>query len=126
MADSPSDAGRRRAPGRLELAVLTLRLNARAIGWGAGVLGITLALAAIGILQGVRDGDPVARTGTIVGTPSSQSIHVRVRLENGDAVLVPRERRGRLADGDRVTVLETVSALSTVGYRLVDEPGRAR
>ena len=129
MADSPSDTERRRAPGRpgrLELTLLTLRLNARAIGWGAGVLSITLALAAIGILQGVRDGEPVTRAGTIVGTPSSQSIHVRVRLENGEAVLVPRERRGKLADGDRVTVLETVSALSTVGYRLVDEPGRER
>ena len=118
MFDTPPEPGRRRAPGRLELALLTLRLNARPIGWSAGLLTVTLALATAGILQTVKDGDPVARAGTVVEVPSSQSIHVRVRLETGDDVLVPREGRTRLVEGDRVTVLETVSALSTVGYRL--------
>ena len=120
MPDTPSEPGRRRAPGRLELALLTLRLNARSIGWGAGLLTVTLALATIGILQNVADGDPIARAGTVVEVSSSQSIHVRVRLESGDDVLVPRRGRTRLVEGDRVTVLETVSALSTVGYRLAE------
>jgi len=124
MSDAPPEPVRRRAPGRLELALLTLRLNARPIGWGAGLLSVTLALAAVGILQIVKDGDPIERVGTIVEVPSSQSIHVRVRLETGDDVLVPRRGRTRLVEGDRVTVLETVSVLSTVGYRLAEADAR--
>jgi len=105
--------------------MLTLRLHARAIAWIAGLATITLTLAAIGILQSVTVGEPVMRAGTIIGVPSSQSIHVRVRLDGGNTVLVPREQRhGRLAEGDPVTVHETGNALSGIGYRLanVDAP----
>ena len=100
--------------------MLSLRLHARTIGWVAGLATITLTLAAIGILQSVRSGDSVVRAGTVVESSSNQSIHVRVRLENGDSVLVPREHHVGLAVGDAVTLLESTSALSTVGYRLAD------
>jgi len=43
-----------------------------------------------------------------------------VLLESGEAVLVPREPHHRLAQGDRVTVLESANALATVGYRLAE------
>ena len=92
----------------------------RTIVWVGGLATITLALAAVGILQTVKTGDPVARAGTIVDVPSSRSFHVRVRLDTGDDVLVPRENDDPLAEGDPVTVIETVSALSTVAYRLAD------
>ena len=119
-----TDRVSRRAPGPLELALLGLRLNARPIAWGAGVLTIVLALGTLGILQSVDGGDPTRRTGMVVDVPSSQSTHVRVQLEGGDDVLVQRRQHATLAEGDRVTVLETVSALSTVGYRLVEVSAR--
>ena len=102
--------------------MMTLRLHARAIAWIAGLATITLTLGAIGILQTVTVGDPVAWAGTIVDIPSSRSMHVRVLLDSGDAVLVPREQHhGRLVEGDPVTVLETGNALSGVGYRLTGD-----
>ena len=122
MADTPTAATRpRRPPGRLELAALTFRLHARAIAWGAGLVAITLALAVPGILQTVVEGEPVERAGTIVSVPSSGSIHVGVRLEGGETVLVRRRSAVPLAQGDRVRVLETRSPLSTVGYRMAGE-----
>jgi len=100
--------------------MLALRLHTRTIAWVAGLVAITLTLGAIGILQAMTVGEPIARSGTIVGVSSSQSIHVQVLLESGEAVLVPREQHHRLAQGDRVTVLESANALAMVGYRLAE------
>jgi len=101
------------------MAKLTLGLHARTIGWVVGLAMMTLTLATVGILQSMTVGDPLTRAGTIIDVSSSQSMHVRVKLDTGDAVLVPREQHERLAEGDRVTVVQTTSALSTLGYRLM-------
>ena len=124
VPDTPPRPGPRRAPGRLELATLALGPHVRTIAWLVGLTIITLALATVGILSSVKTGEPVVRSGTIVDVPSSQSIHVEVRLETGDEVLVPRENDDPLAEGDAVTVIETTSALSTVGYRFADADAR--
>ncbi len=109
---------KRRAPGRLELARLTLQMYGQVIAWGAGLVMLTLALATLGILRTITVGDPVAHTGRVTHIPSSQSIHIEVQLGSGSRVMVPRADHDALLVGDEVALIETQSALGTTGFTL--------
>lgn len=119
-ADRSTTPAKRRAPGRLELAHLTLQMHGRAIAWGAGLLTLTLTLATLGILRTVTVGDPIAHTGVVTVIPSSKSIHVEVELGDGIRVMVPRADYEDLVVGDQVALTETQSALGTTGFQLTE------
>lgn len=97
---------------------MTVQMHGRAIVWGVVLLSLTLGLATVGILRTVTVGEPVAHVGTVIGIPSSQSIHVEVELGDGHRVMVPRGSQDDLEIGDEVAVTETSSALGTTGFQL--------
>lgn len=108
----------RRAPTRLDLLFLALRMNARSVAWFVGLAVMTVALTVVGVLRTVTVGEPVSHAGTIVEVPSSQSLHVHVELAGGERVLVARGEHEKLAVGESVSVTETQSALGVTAFAL--------
>ena len=117
-ANHTSKTASRRAPGRLELAWLTMQYHRQAIAWGGGLLTLTLGLAVVGILRTITVGEPIEHTATVVSIPSSTSIHVEVELGNGSRVMVSRGDHVELLVGEVVAVTETRSGLGTTGLQL--------
>ncbi len=118
--DRSSTRVSRRGPTRLDLIRLTLQVHGRLIVWGVGLLVLTLGLGTFGILRTITVGEPVVHTATVIGIPSSQSIHVEVELESGSRMMVPRGLREDLVVGEVVEVTETTSALKSRNFQLTE------